>query len=242
MSKNGRQVWGIMGGMGPLASAEFVKTIYEFRSGECEQESPALILWSDASMPDRTECILSGKQDLLLDSLTESLWKLDACDVTSIIICCVTIHQIIDQLPDALRTKIISLLDVIFADLLKDDRRYILLCTTGTRQARLFESHALWDRAQQQLLLPSEEDQQRIHKLIYRVKQVKHQSEDIAFLQNLLVKYEADSLVLGCTEMHVLARTYGFSANKNSDNLFLDPLMILARRISQSVTQATLTR
>jgi aspartate racemase len=227
--------------MGPLASAEFVKTIYELWPGECEQESPSLILWSDPRMPDRTESLLSGRQDLLLDRLTENLWQLAACDVTDIVICCVTMHQVIDQLPVALRAKIISLVDVIYDHILEDDRRHVLLCTNGTREVQLFESHPFWNRARKQLLLPAAEDQQRIHDLIYRVKQYRHQPEDVVFLKSIIEKYEVDSLIAGCTEMHVLVRTYGLAMGENSDCSFLDPLMILAERISQATVHAAVT-
>ena len=45
---------GILGGMGPLASAEFLKTIYEYGTRDLEQRSPACILYSDPTFPDRT--------------------------------------------------------------------------------------------------------------------------------------------------------------------------------------------
>jgi aspartate racemase len=147
MFDNSRQLWGIMGGMGPLASAEFVKTIYEFCPDDQEQFAPPLILWSDPRMPDRTDCILDGRQDLLLEKLTEGLERLVACDVTDIVICCVTIHQVTDLLSRHLRSKIVSLLDLIFEDVLKSQKRYLLLCTSGTRKVRLFENHRLWNRA-----------------------------------------------------------------------------------------------
>ena len=40
------KVLGVVGGAGPLASAEFTKTIYEFSLGEREQEAPIVLLYS----------------------------------------------------------------------------------------------------------------------------------------------------------------------------------------------------
>ena len=45
---------GILGGMGPLTSAEFLKTIYEVNISGPEQDAPACVLYSDPSVPDRT--------------------------------------------------------------------------------------------------------------------------------------------------------------------------------------------
>ena len=235
MFDNSRQLWGIMGGMGPLASAEFVKTIYQLSPEDHEQDTPPLVLWSDPRMPDRTEYILDGRQDVLLEKLTESLRRLVACDVSGVIICCVTIHQVMDLLPLDLRARIISLVDVIFEEVLKSERRYLLLCTKGTRKVRLFENHRLWNSTQGRIMLPSEPDQELIHELLYRIKQYKHCSADVMFLDELVQRYGVDSVIAGCTEIHVLVRDYGLAQTGRC----LDPLMVLAEMISQSTLTAS---
>ena len=55
-----KRVLGVVGGAGPLASAEFIKTIYECSLGEREQEAPVVLLYSDPTFPDRTEALLAG--------------------------------------------------------------------------------------------------------------------------------------------------------------------------------------
>lgn len=239
MFDNSRQLWGIMGGMGPLASAEFVKTIYGLCPADQEQFAPPLILWSDPRMPDRTDCILEGRQDLLLEKLTEGLERLVACDVTDIVICCVTIHQVTDLLPRALRSRIISLPDVIFEDVLKSQRRYLLLCTNGTRKVGLFERHRLWNSTQGRIVLPSEKDQERIHELIYRIKQYQHCAADVEFLNELVRSYGVDSFIAGCTEIHVLVRDYGLARGFAQASPCVDPLMVIAGIISQSTLSAS---
>ena len=48
--------------MGPVASAvaEFVRTVYELAAVELEQDAPVVILYSDPTVPDRTEGV-SGR-------------------------------------------------------------------------------------------------------------------------------------------------------------------------------------
>jgi aspartate racemase len=55
--------------MGPLASAEFVKTIYEYNLASREQEMPACILLSDPTIPDRTEAIQNGAEEKVVARL-----------------------------------------------------------------------------------------------------------------------------------------------------------------------------
>ena len=73
MVHSDRPIIGIVGGMGALASAEFVKTIYEFSADRREQDSPIVMLSSDPTFPDRTEMLLRGARDVLLDRLIDSL-------------------------------------------------------------------------------------------------------------------------------------------------------------------------
>ena len=239
ISDDSRQLWGIVGGMGPLASAEFVKTIYELCPEDQEQLAPSLILWSDPRIPDRTDCILDGRQDLLLEKLTEGLERLVACAVTDIVICCVTIHQVTDMLPRALRSRIISLPDVIFEAVLDNHMRYLLLCTNGTRKVGLFERHRLWGSTHGRIVLPSERDQELIHKLIYRIKRCQHCAQDVEFLSELVRNYKVDSFIAGCTEIHVLVRDYGLARGFAQAGPCLDPLMVVAGMISQSTLSAS---
>ncbi len=51
---------GILGGMGALASAELLYTVYRLNTTEPEQGSPVCLLYSDPSIPDRTGAILRG--------------------------------------------------------------------------------------------------------------------------------------------------------------------------------------
>ena len=53
-----------------MASAEFLKTIYEYGIGENEQDAPIVVMYSDPTFPDRTDSFLAGEDELLLARLT----------------------------------------------------------------------------------------------------------------------------------------------------------------------------
>src|SRR5262245_55746021 len=103
-----REILGIVGGIGPLASAEFVKTIYEESVGELEQASPIVFMHSDPTFPDRTQSLLAGESEPLLLKLIEALNRLRGLGASRIVICCVTIHFLLPRLPAELRRRIIS--------------------------------------------------------------------------------------------------------------------------------------
>src|SRR5215213_5001580 len=234
-SEPGAGVYGVVGGMGPLASAEFLKTIYEFGLREREQNSPTVILYSDPSFPDRTTAFLKGDDDVLLAQLKRVVRELCDMNAVRIVLCCITIHYLLPRLSPDLRERIWSLLDVIADRLAAGDREYLLICSSGTRRLKLFESHPRWPVFKDRLVLPSVEDQERLHReLIYRIKLNSDVSTLFPLLELMLEKYRVNAFVAGCSEIHLLAKRY--AASGNGHNVCLDPLTIIAREIAESVT------
>jgi len=82
------EVWGILGGMGPLASAEFVHTIYQETIRGTDRDTPTVILLSNPAIPDRTEYLLNGQEDALLEVFSSSVGQLISAGATKIVIAC----------------------------------------------------------------------------------------------------------------------------------------------------------
>ena len=214
---------GVVGGMGPLASAEFLKTIYEACIDGHEQEAPIVFLYSNPTVPDRTESLLNGSRKVLLESLITALRRLHEMGATRTLICCVTIHSLLPQLPEDLRSKLISLLDVIYTSVEQSRKRHLLVCTSGTRKLGLFQEHPSWPSLRDYIVLPDDSDQDEVHKMLYRVKQCSDPAEAAPYVESLLRKYGVDSFIAGCTEMHLFARRF---------NNCIDPLTIVAKQLA----------
>src|SRR6185295_19950124 len=89
------------------------------------------------------------------------------------------------------------------------------------------------EEAEDYIVWPDEDDQQTIHRLIYRVKANENTQELIPIIEALLAKYNVNSFVAGCTEIHVLARRL-HQANSGSGRYgCLDPLTIIAEELAQ---------
>lgn len=236
-NRHGGNVLGVLGGMGPVASAEFVRTIYGQQRDGPEQGAPVVVLYSDPTFPDRTAALLSGADDLLLERLTESLTRLCELGATEIVICCVTSHYLLTRVPLRLRRKILSLVDVIFDGVLRAGKRHLLMCTEGTRRARLFENHERWEAARDLFVLPEQSDQLRIHELIYRLKSNVAVDELLPLVGALLKKYEVDSFIVGCTELHLVTRHLA-AADGRTGYGYIDPLIIIAEDVARGRTRA----
>ncbi len=227
-----KKILGILGGMGPLASAEFLKTLYEFNVADTEQEMPACFLYSDPTIPDRTEALVSGSDEVLISCFIEALERLYFLGVNKIVIPCITIHHFLPMVPLFLRDKVISLVDLILEEVLKTKENHLLLCTTGTLKAGIFQQHSLWSLAEEYIILPHEE-QNKIHNFIYQIKREGIKESAIPFLDRLLKKYEVNSFIAGCTEIHLL--TKHLIQHDDQYLRVVDPLLIMAKELRRFI-------
>lgn len=218
---------GILGGMGPLASAEFLKTIYEYGISDLEQRSPVCILYSDPTFPDRTQAIVNAKEALLTSALVNALDKLVQLGASKIVIVCITSHHLLPHLAPYLRDKILCLVGLIIEEVARAQKRHLLLCSSGARQARVFESHRNWQSVEKLVVLPDDKDQRAIHGIIYRMKQNRLDDAIVEELEALRRKYRADALIAGCTEFHLLSKF--LIKRELQPHMITDPLLILAQ-------------
>ncbi|MCH6257199.1 aspartate/glutamate racemase family protein [Puniceicoccaceae bacterium K14] len=224
-------VLGIVGGVGPIASAEFVKTIYEHDDYQLEQELPRVLLCSDPHIPDRTEALLAGREYDLVNALTPLLLKLKDGGATDLVVCCFTMHAIFDLLPDHVSKNLISLVEIALLEIIDKDEPHLLLCTLGSRKALSFVCHPLWKRASKNVVMPDEKDQKKLHDIIYNViKQDRGIGTVLPWLESILKKYEVNSFLSGCTEIHLLVKYIKRNPDFAERIGYVDPLLSIASR------------
>ena len=225
---------GIVGGMGPLASAEFLRTIYDYSLADRrEQEAPAVFLYSDPSIPDRTEAFLKREDGPVLEQLTAAVEGLAGLGATRVVVCCMTAHHLLPRLPRRLRARVISMLDVIYERLARSPRRRLVLCSTGTRKLRLFETHEGWESLKGCLVFPDDEDQRAVHEdIIYPMKKGPGAAGPEA-ARSLMKKYGVESFVAGCSEIHLLSKHFLARDAGREVCDFVDPFDVVARELAE---------
>ena len=88
---------GILGGMGPLATADLYRKIVENTSAGRDADHIRVFIDSDPQVPDRSAAILSGGDDPVPEMLT-ALRHLEACGADCIIMPCNTAHHFLPAL------------------------------------------------------------------------------------------------------------------------------------------------
>lgn len=223
---------GIVGGMGPLASAEFLKTLYEATLTGREQSAPRVLLDSDPSIPDRTQALLSGREAALIGLLIKKIEGLREIGADHILICCMTTHCLLPNIPLALRECVVSLIDTTVDALLRRGGRHLMCCTIGSRAAGSFEGNERWALVKNHVIWPNEEDQELVHRQIYSIKANRPIESIEAVMRGLLNRYEVNSFISGCTELHLLTRH--FLRIGTSTVSFVDPLFEVTNDLYRS--------
>ncbi len=214
--------------MGPLASAEFLRTIYRLNAVEPEQAAPRCLMHSDPSIPDRTQSIRENRSGELVERLVPILDLLLDAGADSLVIACVTIHHVVPDLPARIRNRLVSLIDQLVAAAAATPGRLLLLATSGTRAARVIERHPGWPAVAPRVIYPSEPEQARLHGELYRLKRGGSVQPCRDWLDGLAAAHRAEGLIFGCTELHLLAEALRL---RPAPWRAVDPLAAIARRL-----------
>ncbi|NCY26523.1 MAG: aspartate/glutamate racemase family protein, partial [Alphaproteobacteria bacterium] len=113
---NTDKMLGVLGGMGPLASAEFMRSLTLQTPALRDQDHLPAILVSDVRVPDRTAARLGTGPDPL-PALLRGIRILEGAGCGAIAIPCNTAHGWFDAMQAATALPILHIVDAAAADL-----------------------------------------------------------------------------------------------------------------------------
>lgn len=218
-------ILGIMGGMGPAATCDLFKKIIDLTPASKDQEHLHIIIDSNVEIPDRTAYI-SGSGENPLPEMIKSILRLENMGVDYIAIPCNTAHYFYD---DIVQYTKINILNMIYetAAYVKENfeyKDYLLLATKGTYKTSIYKS--VFEELNLNIIEPNDDDQEIIMGWIYNVKSSKFDVDpmDIQKLINRYIGNKDIPIILGCTELPILAEKTG------TPQKYIDPVSILAKR------------
>ena len=132
---------GVLGGMGPLATADFLRRLTLAAPAEVDQDHCRVLVYSNPKTPDRSAGIL-GDGPSPLPSLLDGVALLARSGADVIVMPCNTAHYWLDDLVASTRVPFISIFDAIRRDLASHDVRsgsIGVLGTAGTIKSGLFQ-------------------------------------------------------------------------------------------------------
>ena len=157
---------GILGGMGPLATADLFAKIVTMIKADCDNEHIRIFIDNNAQIKDRTAAILHGGVSPL-PQLMESAKKLEKMGADCIIMPCNTAHYFLQSLQIQVKIPFLSMIGqaVRVAKQRYPGQKAGILATTGTLDAGVY-SRAFKDEGVE-VVLPNEEQRKYLMSIIY---------------------------------------------------------------------------
>ena len=222
-----QKIIGILGGLGPEATADLFYKIVKLSPAEKDQDHFRIIIDNNPKIPDRTEAIMGIGQDPLPELITTAK-NLEKAGADFIIIPCNTAHYFISGIQENVNIPILNMVQECAKHVKKifpTFKKVCLFASKGTYETKLYNT--FFDKINIEILVPSLSEQEKIMKVIYEVKsgilteEMKRQMIDIS---NKQIKKGSKAIIAGCTEIPLVLKDGDVKVP------VIDPTYILAKR------------
>ena len=227
---------GIIGGVGPLATVDFMEKVIRHTEAARDQDHIKMVVEHNPKIPDRTDNLLGDGPDPTIPLLAAGK-RLEADNADMIAIPCNTAHAFVERIQRYISIPVVHMLYET-ACAIRDDypqcRRIGLLATTGTLRSRVY--HDVLEAMKLEVVTPADAFQEKVMAAIYGEAGVKAGfttgscADDLLAALAHVVERGAEAVILGCTELPLLLQATDSYAVGGRSIVVLDPTEILARR------------
>ncbi len=215
---------GILGGMGPMASALLYEKITTNTQASCDQDHLNILLYSHASLPDRSCAIQSQNTQEIQENLINDLVFLEKMGANVLAIPCNTSHYFYQEMANTVKVPLLNMVSLTCDTVAENSyKKVAILATEGTIYSGIYQKE-LQSRGIAVLEMPCHL-QERVNQLIYQeIKEGKPGNrENFLEIETYLRGQEVDQILLACTELSV------FATQTTLSPLYTDALEILCK-------------
>lgn len=229
------QLVGVLGGVGPAATAHFLQRLVARTAATCDQEHIRTLAFNDTAIPDRTAFLTGVSSRNPLESLVEDGLLLEACGCDLLALPCNTAHGFFDELQARLHVPLLNMVRATTERAAQQRlRRVGVLATRGTVLRNLYGEEAR--RCGIECAYPGLATQHEVNRIIF--DQVKAGApvdpSSLTPLARALGELGCDGVVLGCTEL-----SFAFSGITEAAGLpIIDALDVLADEVIERTGHA----
>lgn len=193
---------GVMGGLGPAATADFFAKVLAATPAETDQDHIHLLIDCDPTLPNRNDAI-AGRGPSPGPGLCAMAQRLERAGATYVVMVCNTAHYWQPDIQAALDIPFLSLIDMT-ADRVKESGATAasVLAAEGCLNAHLYDT-ALIARGIRPIL-PTEHEQATFMSLLYRIKRGDTTADMTRGMRDLALAQQArgaEVCIAACTEV-----------------------------------------
>ena len=215
---------GVIGGLGPMATAYFMQLVIEMTDAATDQEHIPMIIYNCPQIPDRTGYLLGKSKENPGTLIVDCGKKIAAAGAELLAIPCITAHALFTEIEKEMDAPVLHIIRETAEYLKKEGIRKVgLEATDGTVQTGVFQKEL--EKQGIEVVLPSKEKQEMVMHIIYNnVKAGRRvDMEKFEQIEAELQKNGAEIIILGCTELSMVSR------DEKIGHGYLDAMEVLAR-------------
>ncbi len=196
---------GILGGMGPEASANLYYKMIKYAQHKYgavqDADYPPIVIYS---LPlfgfDETGIV---NKELIKKQLIEGVKKLEHADCDLIIIGCNTVHIFYEEMQSAIKIRILNIIEETKKKVIKFGYKKVgLFASESTTKTKLYQNK--FKESGIEVISPNAAQQKMLNKVIEHVMGGNQTVDDIIALKDIardFLKRGAEAIVMGCTEI-----------------------------------------
>lgn len=199
---------GLIGGLGPASTVNYYeKIVYTFKNTREDEYYPHILI-SSLNMEKFIRQLDFEDYNQVENILLEEIESLEKAGADIIAIASNTAHVVIDNLKKDSNIPIISIIDCVIDEIIKNDYKKVLLTGTSFTMTHDFYIKKLEERGLE-CIVPNSEDIQKIHEIIYPNLEngivLPYKREDyIKIINKIVENNDIDCLLLACCELNLL--------------------------------------
>ena len=216
---------GILGGMGPLATAELFTTIIKETNAATDQDHFPVLVDNNTAIADRSASLM-GKGPSPVPEMKASARRLELTGADCLIMPCNTAHAFYDEVASTVSIPFLHMpreTARTIAEHYPQEARIGVLATKGTYLAGVYkEALGMYGLKQ---VMPDGEGVAAVMDLIYKGIKTGDLGYDDAAYRRVIAALRGQGVnvfILGCTELSVAHNLHQY------DGVFVDPLRVIA--------------
>lgn len=216
---------GIIGGLGPIATAYLMELITAMTDAKTDQDHIDMIVYSTPSTPDRTSYILDNSAPNPLPCILQNGHRLVSQGAECIAIPCMTAHYFYDCIQSALPIPVIHGIRATALHLRQHGiQKAGIMATDGSIRAGVFYKELT--QLGIEPVFPDTHNQQLLMSLIYQDIKAGVPADISRFTAaaNYLRSQGVQVIILGCTELSIIKRDMPIGPG------YIDTLEVLAQQ------------
>lgn len=227
------QIIGVMGGMGPDATASFFKKLLEQTPVTKDQDHYRIIIDNNPKIPDRTRAILHGGPSPLSE-MVKTGQNLTQAGASVLVMPCITAHYFYTDINKEMTLPfyhVLKGLNEFLSETYPAVKKIGVLSTTATKKTRLFQEWV----TNKEVLFPGDNTQEsKVMTAIFGENGIKrgntghYPKQLLKEAANELIEAGCELIVGGCTEVELALKP------EDIDVPFIDPMLVAAQKLTKS--------